>query len=74
MAQIAPQNHMVMDPTGAYYVLWNGPRQVNVGGPGGFLPSIPIGDLHGRGWLQLHDPQRNPLPVAVHFDGQTLLV
>lgn len=66
---VAPQDHMVMDPTGAYTVTWNGPLQVDVSGPGGFRSPIPVADLRGRGWLRLYD-----LPVAVQFDGRTLLV
>lgn len=66
---VALQDHMVMDPTGAYTVTWNGPLQVDVSGPDGFRPPIPVANLCGRGWLRLYD-----LPVAVQFDGRTLFV
>ena len=66
---IAPRDHMIMDVTGAYAVLWNGPYQLDVMVNGVAMPSIPIVSLYGRGWQHVHN-----LPFAVRFDGQTLYV
>jgi hypothetical protein len=66
---VAPRDHMIMDVTGAYAVLWNGPYQLDVIAKGVAMPPIPIVNLYGRGWQHVHN-----LPFAVLFDGQSLYV
>lgn len=68
------QDHMVQDPNGVWSVVWNEPNQVDVVGPGGFLPPIPIWDLYGRGWIQLRNPQGILLPIALQFDGKSVFL
>lgn len=66
---VAPRDHMIMDVTGAYAVLWNGPYQLDVMANGVAMPPIPIVNLYGLGWRHVHN-----LPFEVLFDGQSLYV
>ena len=66
---VAPRDQMIMDVTGAYAVLWNGPYQLDVMANGVAMPPIPINNLYGRGWLRVYN-----LPFAIRFDGQAVYV
>lgn len=71
----APQDRMILDPTEAYYLVWNGPAVVDVGVPGQVpFARYSLAGLLRPGWTQLLGPGNQPLPINVQFDGRTPLV
>lgn len=68
---VAAQDQLVMDPTGAYMVVLNGPGVVDVALPGGRIAHYPAANLQDRGFVRLF-ADNQPLPVAVRVVGGML--
>ena len=67
------RDHMVDHPAGAHYVLWNGPAFLDVGVPAGGFVRFALANLPPQ-WTLLVDQQNRQLPVAVRYDGRSLMI
>lgn len=67
------RDHMVDQPAGGHYVLWNGPAFLDVGLPSGEFVRFALANLTPQ-WTLLVDGQGLPLPVAALYDGQRLAI
>jgi hypothetical protein len=66
-------DHMVDHPSGAHYVLWNGPAFLDVGVPAGGFVRFALANLTPQ-WTLLVDEQHQQLPVAARYDGRSLAI